>query len=279
MAGKDLISKKTRNELCEYFVGTTLREIETEFDNVDIECDLDFSPNISGQRRTLVHQYYHTLNWLNWSDVRKFVRLYENILNEIEERFENEFIGEESKQLFKTLKKWIEKDGFNYHDGKLNRIGQIDLDDFNEVASEFDIPELHRQIDRARDAIESDPDLAIGTAKEILETTCKTILADHNIEYENSWEIAKLVKETRKVLGLIPNNIPSSAKGADIIQRLLSSLGSTAQGLAELRNMYGTGHGKHGKAKGLGSRHARLAVGASSAISMFFLETHEERFL
>jgi len=119
---KELISKKTRNELCEYFVGTTLREIETEFDNVDIDCDLEFTPVVTGQRRTLVQQYYHSLDWGKWADVRKFVQLYENILNELELKMENDEYGQWVETAFVALKKWIEKDGFKYHDGKLTPI-------------------------------------------------------------------------------------------------------------------------------------------------------------
>ena len=69
----------------------------------------------------------------------------------------------------------------------------------------------------------------------------------------------------------------SAAKGTETIQRLLSNLGAVAQGLSELRNLYGTGHGKHGKAKGLFARHARLAVGAAATLATFLLETHEDR--
>ena len=46
--------------------------------------------------------------------------------------------------------------------------------------------------------------------------------------------------------------------------------------LAELRGLYGTGHGKHGKASGLNARHAKLAVGASSTLAIFLFETHKE---
>lgn len=62
-----------------------------------------------------------------------------------------------------------------------------------------------------------------------------------------------------------------------MIRRLLSNLGNIAQGLGELRNLYGTGHGKHGKSKGLNPRHARLAVGAASTLALFLFETHQER--
>ena len=67
----DLISKKTRYEFREYFVGTTLRIIQTEFDMADVPFDGEYQPNESGQRRCLVEQYYHSIDWSKWADVRK----------------------------------------------------------------------------------------------------------------------------------------------------------------------------------------------------------------
>jgi hypothetical protein len=153
------------------------------------------------------------------------------------------------------------------------------LEEITYTASNFDMPELHRQIDRMKSAVEDDPGLAIGTAKELVETTCKTILEERGIQFDDNADITKLVKDARKSLGLIPDAIPDSVKGAEIIRRLLSNLGTIAQVLGELRNLYGTGHGKHGKSKGLNPRHARLAVGAASTLALFLFETHQERII
>jgi len=122
-----------------------------------------------------------------------------------------------------------------------------------------------------------DPALAIGTAKELIETTCKTILEERGIPFGAEDDLPRLVKETRKALGLVPDDIPDSAKGADTIRRLLNNLGNIANSLAELRNLYGTGHGKSAKSRGLTPRHARLAVGAASTIAIFLFDTHKER--
>jgi hypothetical protein len=46
-----------------------------------------------------------------------------------------------------------------------------------------------------------------------------------------------------------------AAKGAETIKRVLSNLPTIVQGLAELRGLTGTGHGKEGKARGLQPRH------------------------
>lgn len=278
---KDIISKKTRGEFREYFVGWTLREIEMEFDAADVLIDEDYKPPCTGARRSLVEKYYHTVDWSRWSDVRKVLTVYENVLARLEEQADSDlpFIDSDVvKNQFRMLCKWIEKDGFKYQEGKIISIGKtIALKEIADTSIALDVPELHRQIDRLQDAVEDDPGLAIGTAKELVETTCKTILEDRGISYDENEDIAKLIKKTRKVLGLVPDSVPQSAKGAETIRRLLSNLGNITQGLGELRNLYGTGHGKSGKTRGLSARHARLAVGAASTLAVFLFETHEER--
>lgn len=272
----ELISKKTRYEFREFFVSWNLREIEMEFDAADVPIDANYEPSTSGARRSLVEKYYHSVDWTKWNDVRKILTVYENVLSHLEGLIESGV--EWADNSFRSLRKWIEKDGYKYNDGKLVAIGNNPtLEDISNSISNFDIPELHRQIERMKSAVEDDPGLAIGTAKELVETTCKTILEERGIHFDENSDISSLVKETRKSLGLIPDTIPNSAKGSEIIRRLLSNLGNIAQGLGELRNLYGTGHGKHGKSKGLSTRHARLAVGAASTLSLFLFETHQER--
>ena len=108
-------------------------------------------------------------------------------------------------------------------------------------------------------------------------TCCKTILRTRGIEFAKSDDIPKLIKLTTKALELTPDDIPDKVKAAETIKRLLSNLATIAQGIAELRNNYGTGHGQTAGAKGLGSRHAKLAVGAASTLAVFLSETHNER--
>ena len=85
-----------------------------------------------------------------------------------------------------------------------------------------------------------------------------------------------MVKETAKRLQLTPDDVRSEAAARDTIRRVLGNLGSIVAGISELRNAYGTGHGKAGGG-GLGPRHARLAVGAASTFAIFIFETYEQR--
>lgn len=272
----DIISKKARTELREYFVGTSLSVIDQEFGAADVPCDRDYDPQTSGMRRSLVEQYYHAVDWSRWSDVRRVLTVFENVLVSLEDRSEN---GDQwADKEFRLLRKWIERDGFKYEGGRLHAVGrQKSLEHIADAVSALDLPELHRQIARMHAAVEEDPGLAIGTAKELVESVCKTILVERGIDIEENVDIARLVKESRRSLGLIPQSIPNSAKGAESIRRLLSNLGNVAQGLGELRNLYGTGHGKDGSTKGLRPRHAKLAVGASATLATFLYETHLER--
>jgi len=134
-----------------------------------------------------------------------------------------------------------------------------------------------QQITRMEAAVINDPGLAIGTAKELVETCCKTILDARRVAFSKGADLPELVRLTSKELELTPDDIPEKAKAADTIKRLLSNLATITQGVAELRNHYGTGHGKSAGAKGLQSRHAKLAVGAASTLAVFFSETHGER--
>ncbi|WP_186208212.1 abortive infection family protein [Burkholderia gladioli] len=136
---------------------------------------------------------------------------------------------------------------------------------------------VSQQITRMEAALDSDPSLAIGTAKELVESCCKTILTERSVDFANGAALPELVKLVAKELRLTPDGIPEEAKAAETIKRLLSNLASITQGVSELRNHYGTGHGKAAGARGLQPRHARLAVGAASTLAVFLAETHIAR--
>lgn len=154
--------------------------------------------------------------------------------------------------------------------------GKVNLNPLKETSVVFDAKELAVQIRRMEQSINTDPSLAIGTAKELIETCCKTILAERGTTISKSPDISNLTKDTLKALKLVPDGIPESARGSDVIKRLLNNLGTIGNSLAELRGLYGTGHGKDGKFEGLTPRHAKLAVGAASTLANFLFDTHKE---
>ncbi|NJR38777.1 MAG: abortive infection family protein [Leptolyngbyaceae cyanobacterium CSU_1_4] len=134
-----------------------------------------------------------------------------------------------------------------------------------------------QQVNRMQSEVGNDPTLAIGTAKEFVETVCKSILNERLITYDEKLELQPLVKLTCQELGLVGKDISASVRAAETIRKLLNNFAVIAQCLAELRNPYGTGHGKGSNFRGLQPRHARLAVNAAQTVGVFLFETHLEK--
>lgn len=285
---KPLVSLKARNEFREYFVQErVLRQIRDVFDSAGVRCDLEFSPpSITGDRRTLVEQYYVTVDWTSWKSVQPVINAFEAELSELLSPPPSTYSWDaestkqrkaKADQLASRLLHFLKADGFDWVGGRLVRsAGAPVLDDLASTAHKLEGTHLAQQIQRMKDAVETDPSLAIGTAKELIETVCKTILEERGKPVTGSPDIPTLTKALLKELDLVPEGVPDEKRGADIIRNILRSLGSIGNELAQLRGLYGTGHGKAANAQPLNSRHAKLAVGTAATLATFLFETHQE---
>ena len=141
------------------------------------------------------------------------------------------------------------------------------------IADALSAAYVNQQITRMQNAVQADPELAIGTAKEFIETICKTLLAQRSVVLSGAAEdMPRLVRLTLEQLRLTPD---TAGNASETIRVLLMSLGTIAHKLAELRNLHGSGHGKDAASSTLEARHARLAVGAASTLGTFIVETHD----
>jgi hypothetical protein len=193
-------------------------------------------------------------------------------------------------RLYQMFNEYLAKDNFEIIEktkisgrpifvGRYKLLGKATIQKSKKEISNFLSDEyVIRQINLMEGAIESSPDLAIGTAKELIETICYTILTERKIEVDKNWDLLHLLKQTTKQLKLTPEGIPDETKAAKTIRSILGSLTTVVQGIGELRNQYGSGHGKKATFKGLTSRHAKLSVGAASTLAIFLLETHKTRY-
>ena len=145
------------------------------------------------------------------------------------------------------------------------------------VADALDAAWMQKEIERVENAIDRDPALAIGTAKDLVESCCKSVLIKRGIKYAKGADLPTLTKLVAKELGLVPENITDAKRGAETIKLILRNLAALTQYLAELRGLYGSGHGRDGSHRGLQPRHARLAVGAAVSFIDFVTETFREQ--
>ncbi|MBD9429511.1 abortive infection family protein [Achromobacter sp. ACM03] len=145
------------------------------------------------------------------------------------------------------------------------------------VADALNAGWMAKEIERLENGIDRDPALAIGTAKELVETCCKTILTKRGVVFTKSEDLGELTKKLTKELQLVPEGISDEAKGAENIKLILRNLTQLTNNLAQLRGLYGTGHGRDGNHRGLQPRHARLAVASAVAFIDFVSETYRQR--
>ena len=240
-----------------------LRRIDRVFEGVDIRLGED-PGGPDGARRAQFRRY---LVSVDQHDPQQLDRLCEALGALIEE-------VATSKQDF--LMKAAERDGFFFVEGVFrpaaSASGSFAVTHVEDLAF---IEDCGRRLhllanDRPKDAI--------GGAKELVESVCRTVL--RLIGEPAPGETAGLVdiaESTLNALEFVPAVVDDAKKGAALIRRCLRQLGAVVASLAELRDVYGSGHGRGGKWKGLSPRHARLAAGAAVTFAGFVAETYVER--
>lgn len=133
---------------------------------------------------------------------------------------------------------------------------------------------IQEHLDRLQRAVNDDLALAIGSAKELIESTAKTVLIERGTAVDDRTDLPVLVKEAQQALGLHPSSATLGPDGTEAVRKILGGVSSIAIGVAELRNRgYGTGHGGAGARSGLSKRHAHLAVNAAITWCQLMLDT------
>lgn len=224
---------------------------------------------ISGARRSVVEEYYTTVDWQSYESVRLVLNAFETHLLRLQQFNEAEY---------GRLAKLLSRDQLVVEDARITRPGHEGmLEDVVDARLSVDLDQLRLNIGRIRTAITEDPALAIGSAKELVEATCKAILEEIGAPVPDNADIPELVHQVLDQLDLVAKNVPDEKKGAKAIKRVLGSLSQVVQGIAELRNLYGSGHGRRPGERGLSVRHAKLCAGAASTLSTFLMETAVQR--
>lgn len=145
------------------------------------------------------------------------------------------------------------------------------------LKDKFSSEYLSKQIELMLKMQSENPTSAIGQAKELIESCCKTILDGIGVAWDKNWDMSKLTGEALNQLSLTPESISSTDPIDTNIKAVLGNLRGITSKLAEIRNAYGSGHGKSAAFSGLEERHAKLAVGCSITFVTFLWDTYEGR--
>ena len=146
------------------------------------------------------------------------------------------------------------------------------LSDIEKLAIQSDITEFNRHVERIRNGIENDPEQALGSAKELLESVLKSIVG---LEGESAGgdDMHALLRIALRKLDLDVQK--TNRDGGETIKRTLNNLVQIVVGVAEVRNLYGTGHGRY-KSKELEIVHVKLMVNAATTVASFLIELSTE---
>lgn len=186
--------------------------------------------------------------------------------NKEEDYFDNHLYNENYAKSYKKCREIVES---------IRGIPTALLQNGELLKEKFSSEYLKKQIDSMIDLQIKNPTDAIGKAKELIESCCKTILENEKIEWDKNWDMSKLTGETLKHLDLTPKAIPDTDPVSGNIKAVLGNLRGITTKLAEIRNPYGSGHGKSDSFTGLETRHAKLAVGCSITFVTFLWDTYE----
>jgi hypothetical protein len=233
-------------------------------------------------RREFIRELYSTLDFSKLADVRKFLSASAAIVTEVERQHEDGLAFKDTVQeddAAHPLTRFVaemKRCGFNWvGDAFVPVSDSARLADIKAFAQAMDLPQLRQHVARIESSLEADPSQAIGSAKELVETAARVILEKHRICIQKDLTITQLgglVFKTLKELH-VPRSLEDSSGGKQAVKILLSSLGNIVEKVGQLRNSYGTGHGKTGDAQSPEARHARLAAGAAAVLVSYWLET------
>jgi hypothetical protein len=242
--------------------------------------------------------YQHTVNNNDWSDDWIYGDSRINLLHcpdELYLKFLAETIhprvrsdSNEVSILVEIYNKYLNADGFEViqtdeisckpvFSGHKKQIGKKYLiSQKEEIKKYLDTEYVSNKIKIMTDALNKDTDLAIGTAKEVIETTCISILKQKKIVIDTNWSLSRLIKETSGNVDFTPKT-DDADKAKKSVSQILGGISSIVQGVSELRNTHGTGHGKESDFKGLETKYAKLLVGVVSEIIIFYLSVNGEK--
>ncbi len=164
---------------------------------------------------------------------------------------------------------WLKIEDPNLHAEIYDDKGVVALGDVEAVSLQMGIEEVNRHAARIRKSIGDDPEQAIGSAKELLESVLKGIL--EITEASASHDISALLKEAQRKLDLEPQKDAEGHRRDKTTKRTLSNLGQVVIGVNEVRNFFGTGHGRF-QSREIKLAHARLTVNAAVSVATFLVE-------
>lgn len=267
-----LIREAARSAVRDVMNQTPLREIDQMWGDEDFPRVARGPDFLGGERRSLFQRYLDQVDWGNRDQVVRALRVFEVAVEPI---FASAEPVESKKDPRERIRRLFANDGVIVtKDGRF--ISRVQIPALSVPLDAISNPSVIREhLNRIRNAaINEDPAQAIGSAKELIESTAKLSLAQMGSPAEGREDLPELIKLVQEKLHIHPTKADPGPERTGTVKKILGASSSIAISVAELRNAgYGTGHGGATPRTGLGPRHARLAVNGAITWCEFILDT------
>lgn len=187
--------------------------------------------------------------------------------------FFNPRLNEVKTEFIEKMNDILGRYGLKYLTGGLISNGSsITSLSLQEAIGKRNIPAVEMEFNRALENLHNDPREAVSAACNIIESTLKVYIADEKLSVPAKQDLQGLWKPVRESLGLDTKTIED-----DDLKRILSGLYSITDGIGALRTHASSAHGAGRKIYNLKPRHARLAINSAHTLTMFILESWDEK--
>lgn len=180
----------------------------------------------------------------------------------------------ERKQKFKdVIMRHLSKSGLVYIEGGMvSKSVSLPSKTLHDLVSEKNIPAINMEFERALKKVDTEPLEAISASCNILESICKAFIEHFNITPPNKQDLRSLWKIVANELNFNPELIQD-----DDLKKIISGMFSVVDGISALRTHGSSAHGQGVKLYKPKPRHTRFAVNSAHTLSLFLLETWNER--
>lgn len=267
----ELVSTATRRafrEAASGWDGLIVRVIQ------DIWQDEGFAPSADdggqpGDRRAAYQSYLNAVDWTDHKHVARALRAFEHTIRAVKSPPYTD-----DDKWFEELRDLLDRDGYALSDKGRITVTSAAVLQLTALDNLDDPSAIHLALERINNSLLTDPALAIGSAKDLVESTAKIVLRETGHTFTDRDDMADLIRRAQQALALHPTQAAPGPDGSDAVKKILGGLTTVVTGVAELRNRgYGAGHGPVTRPAGLRVRHARLAVTAATAWVQLMIDT------
>lgn len=262
----DLISAGTRNEFREVLSGYVLREIGDIFASGGFKPRLDYDPQVPGQRRTLVEQYFADIDLADPGDMQRLLLVFEELLFREEQ---NAFDQEQAQKTRAKLLGRMQRDGFEFANGRFTSSKLSNPAITTPHLTALTETSILEQFEKARQKVDSDPAGAITNAYTLVEDLLKAILRKAKAPHKDT------EGDIKALYAVAAANLNLSPKGESLesyLKAILQGLTSQISGLYDLANKASDRHAHRYNPR---RHHAQLAVNVAFTLCEFLLASFE----